>query len=64
MNCSVHHGPIKGKAFRWNHRVMCGRCYRYFTSHVRIVPGWKPQRPARPLRVRASWLTRLVRRLA
>lgn len=43
MICTVHHGHIRGKVYRWNHRVMCGRCYRYFCRRVRVVRKPEPQ---------------------
>jgi len=65
MFCSIHHAPIKGRVYRWNHRVMCGRCYRYFSKHVRVIPNWPRARSAqpKPQRVRHSWLSRLRRAL-
>jgi hypothetical protein len=57
MICSVHHGPIRGKAFRWNHRPMCKRCYRYFCARVRVIrkPKQQPSRGGALTRLR-RWL--------
>ena len=47
MQCSVHNGRIKGKVHRWNHRPMCGKCYRYFTRRVHLVQARHKPTPAR-----------------
>lgn len=57
MQCSVHNGRIKGKVHWWNHRAMCGRCYRYFTRRVRVL---RPRISVQPRAPRSSsWLDRL-----
>lgn len=47
MQCSVHGGRIRGRVHRWNHRPMCGACYRTFTSRVRKAPAQGPARQRR-----------------
>lgn len=50
MQCSVHGGRIRGRVHRWNHRVMCGSCYRYFTRRVHVDQPRHAPRPARAQR--------------
>ena len=57
MMCTVHHGHIRGKVYRWNHRAMCKRCYGYFTRRVRVIRTPKPK----PAGHRRGMLSRLRR---
>lgn len=44
--CAVDGRPIRGRAHRWGQRIMCGRCYRYFTRNVRIAREPRPTPPS------------------
>lgn len=63
MKCSIHGGQIRGKTHRWNNRTMCGRCFRYFTGHVRVAQAPRAQNSRRPVRSATAdtALTRLLR---
>lgn len=56
MQCSVHNGKIKGRVHWWNHRAMCGRCYRYFTRRVRVLRAPQPAREKSLLDRLRRWL--------
>lgn len=64
MQCTVCKRRVKGRAHRWNHRVMCGSCYRYFTRRVHLDRQKRAPRPARaPQRGREGSLLKVLRAL-
>ena len=58
--CSVHRGPIRGKAHYWNKRPMCLRCYRYFTARVHLARAPKHSNPIAAPPHAVGWLRRLL----
>jgi hypothetical protein len=64
MQCSVCRRRIRGRVQRWNHRVMCGSCYRYFTRRVHVERTKRTSRPVRtPQRRNEGALVKVLKAL-